>query len=82
MSSPTEGVKLEGSSRDHAHSTTVGQGSFTLATSGSEPNGEMVSVPVRWVVAVNEFLSDWRKGDFELPKLAALDAQAIEEAAR
>ena len=29
--------------------------------------------------AVREFLSDWRKGDFELPKIAQIDAKAMEE---
>jgi hypothetical protein len=28
-----------------------------------------------------EFLKDWRKGDFDLPRLAQLDAEAMEEAA-
>jgi hypothetical protein len=37
----------------------------------------MVSVPERWVVAVNEFLSDWQKGDFKLPELAEIDAKEI-----
>lgn len=31
-------------------------------------------------VAAREFLSDWRKGDFCLPSLAARDAEAIEMA--
>jgi hypothetical protein len=31
-------------------------------------------------VAVWEFLSDWKKGDFSLSTLAALDAQSIAEA--
>jgi hypothetical protein len=34
----------------------------------------------RLTVAVWEFLSDWRKGDFELPALAQYDAQAMEDA--
>lgn len=36
-----------------------------------------VSVPEQFVVAVNEFLSDWKKGDFSLGTLAAIDAQSI-----
>jgi hypothetical protein len=35
-------------------------------------------VPEYYVVAVNEFLSDWRKGDFALSDLAALDAENVE----
>jgi hypothetical protein len=27
---------------------------------------------------VREFIEDWRKGDFELPRLAELDAQHVE----
>ena len=30
-------------------------------------------------VRVHEFLSDWRKGDFDLPPLAAADARSLEE---
>lgn len=36
--------------------------------------------PDRLRVAVWEFLSDWRKGDFALPRLAELDALSMEEA--
>lgn len=32
------------------------------------------------ISAVNEFIVDWRKGDFKLPKLAALDAEVVERA--
>lgn len=41
------------------------------------PAKEWLSVPGYYVVAVNEFLSDWQKGDFSLSTLAALDAQNI-----
>jgi hypothetical protein len=37
----------------------------------------VVLVDTKWVAAVNEFLSDWIKGDFDLPELAAIDAEAI-----
>ena len=33
------------------------------------------------LVMVVEFLNDWKKGDFELPRLAQLDAEAMSEAA-
>jgi hypothetical protein len=31
-------------------------------------------------VAAVEFLNDWKKGDFELPRLAEHDANALKEA--
>ncbi|MCP1558603.1 UNVERIFIED_ORG: hypothetical protein M2438_002690 [Methylobacterium sp. SuP10 SLI 274] len=34
----------------------------------------------RFVIAVKEFLADWRKGDFDLTRLAELDAESIEAA--
>lgn len=36
-----------------------------------------VAVPQRYVIAVHEFLDDWKKGDFSLCTLATLDAQSI-----
>lgn len=36
--------------------------------------------PTDLEVRVREFLWDWRKGDFELPSLAARDAEAMERA--
>jgi hypothetical protein len=34
----------------------------------------------RLIVAVAEFISDWHKGDFDLPTLAALDAESVSKA--
>lgn len=34
----------------------------------------------RFIVNFSEFIQDWRKGDFDLPKLAALDVQSCFDA--
>jgi hypothetical protein len=47
-----------------------------------QPDDGMMLVPVSWAVAVNEFIDDWRKGDFQLPPLAACDVNAIIEAGK
>lgn len=41
---------------------------------------ELSDLEMRFIVAVKEFLQDWHKGDFELPRLAGLDAAAMESA--
>lgn len=38
---------------------------------------EWTLVPDYFLSAVYEFLQDWEKGDFDLPKLAASDASSI-----
>lgn len=43
------------------------------------PEPDMVSVPRSFVATVTEFISDWRKGDFQLEGLAAIDAAALEQ---
>lgn len=39
----------------------------------------LVAAVIELQMAVSEFLSDWKKGDFTLNKYAALDAQVMEE---
>jgi hypothetical protein len=34
----------------------------------------------RVVIAATELIRDWRKGDFELPRLAECDAEVLEDA--
>lgn len=50
------------------------------------PPPEMITVPKAefnaLLCAASEFLSDWRKGDFSLGKLARLDAEVIEKSIR
>ena len=48
---------------------------------------DMVTIPrsaleqgARIEMTAREFISDWRKGDFDLPKLAQYDAIALENA--
>lgn len=67
--------RLEGALRDMLPETPV-----MVNGEGFKRAKEWVSVPDYFLVSVNEFLSDWRKGDFSLNTLAALDAQAIEAA--
>lgn len=60
----------------HAHSARAAIAALD-AHRAAAGGGEWVTVPERFVVAVNEFLADWKKGDFSLSTLAALDAQSI-----
>lgn len=36
----------------------------------------LVILPASFLINFREFVSDWKKGDFDLPKLAQLDVQA------
>ena len=39
---------------------------------------EFIKAADQMFYAAVEFLGDWRKGDFDLPKLASCDAEALE----
>jgi len=69
-------VKL-GSAEFEKGIKTMLRGDVTVNGETFKRGGEWVPVPDYFVVAVNEFLSDWQKGDFSLESYALYDAQSI-----
>ncbi|MBB2959909.1 hypothetical protein [Methylobacterium sp. R2-1] len=58
----------------------LSEAALAARSADPEAQGAWVQTTERFVIAVREFLADWRKGDFLLPTLAALDAESIEAA--